>query len=400
MLSTSLLMTETKPTDTQFLTIAVRIPSWLGYGREMYQGIASYVTENNLRWQIQTEVDSDGELMPHLLDDSWHGDGAIFFRYTDEEIEVLKAKNCPVVSTSRVSEHPWVSKVHADNVQIGRLAAEHLISTGAPNLACWIDPERAYCHERLKGFMEVAKKYHRDVQVLECIASVYPADRKWSIIREEMRQQLQQLARPTALLARDDIAAAGLIKMALELGIQVPNELTVLGVGNDPVLSWITMPAMSSVAIPAKEIGWHAARVLHQRMEAGRMNEEVVNVPVHDVIKRDSTRVIHTSDELVARACHFIRLADPERPASVKDVCHELNVSATTLLKRFQAVLHCSPKQFIDRSRFEESCRVLRANHAPIKTVAYSLGFKSPEEFDRFFKRHAGLTPSAYREGC
>lgn len=391
-------MTENAHLENGYLTIAVRIPSWLGYGREMYQGIASYVTENKLKWQIQTEVDSDGELMPHLLDDSWHGDGAIFFRYTDAEIDVLEAKNCPVISTSRISSHPWVTRVHADNEQIGRLAAEHLIATGAPNLACWIDPERVYCHERLKGFMEVAKKFHREVQVLECIASIYPPDRKWSIIREEMKQQLLQLPKPTALFARDDIAAAGLIKMALELGIRVPNELTVLGVGNDPVLSWMTLPTMSSVSIPAKEIGWHAARVLHQRIMSGQKSDDFVNVPVHEVIKRDSTRIIHTSDELVAKACNFIRLADPESPASVKDVCGYLGVSATTLLKRFQATLHCSPKQFIDRSRYEEACRVLGVSTSPIKSVAYSLGFKSPEEFDRFFKRHAGITPSAYRE--
>ncbi|MFD2159785.1 substrate-binding domain-containing protein [Rubritalea tangerina] len=385
--------------DATSKQIAVRIPSWLGCGREIYQGIASYVTEHQLEWHIITEVDADDELKPQFIDKSWKGDGAIFFRYSDEEAEALRQQGCPVVCVSRLSQCSWVSRVNSDNRMIGRLAAEHLVSTGAPNLACWIDPERSYCLERLEGFREVAAKYNREVLVLETLASSYPSDRKWSIIREEMKQQLQQLPKPTALLARDDIAAAGLINMAQSLGIKVPEELSVLGVGNDPVLGAITLPTMSSIDIPAKEIGKEAARVLHHQMEnPGEV--EVVEIPIKHVVKRVSTQFFHTSDELVARACQLIKLADPEKPITVKAVCDELGVSATTLLKRFQAVMMCSPKKFIDRTRYEEACRLLETLNAPIKHVAYSLGFKSPEEFDRFFKRHAGMTPGKYRENA
>lgn len=377
--------------------IAVRIPSWIGYGREIYQGIAAYVTEHKLVWHISTEVDADDELRSHIIDESWQGDGAIFFRYTEDEARALEKKGCPVVSVSRVSESSWVSRVHADNKMIGQLAAEHLIATGSPHLACWVDPDRIYCLERLAGFKESAAKYNREVTVLESLASSYSAEKKWALIREDMRQHLQQLPKPTALFARDDIAAAGLIKMALQIGIKVPEELAVLGVGNDPVLGAITLPTVSSVDIPAKEIGREAARVLHRKM-SGDIKPEIIEVPVLKLAKRVSTQLFHTSDEVVAKACQLIKLADPQRPMTVKRVCDQLGVSATTLLKRFQKVMMCSPKNYIDSVRYEEACRLLETVNSSIKRVAYSLGFKSPEEFDRFFKRHAGVTPGKYRE--
>lgn len=376
--------------------VAVRIPSWLGYGREIYQGIASYITEHKLEWHIIAEVDADDELKPQIIDDSWRGDGAIFFRYSDEEAEALREKKCPVVSVSRQSQSSWVSRVHADNRMIGELAASHLVATGAPYLACWIDPDRVYCLERMEGFREVAAKFNRAVIVLESRASSYPPNKKWSMILEDMKNKLQQLPKSTALLARDDIAAAGLIKVARELGIKVPEELAILGIGNDPVLSAITLPSMSSIAIPAKEIGQEAARVLHAQMIKPSA-AHVIEVPIRKVVKRVSTQLFHTSDELVGKACQFIKLADPEKPVTVKIVCAELGVSPATLLNRFKSVMHCSPKAFIDQTRYEEACRLLETVSSSIKSIAYSLGFRTPEEFDRFFKRHAGTTPGKYR---
>jgi AraC family transcriptional activator of pobA len=37
---------------------------------------------------------------------------------------------------------------------------------------------------------------------------------------------------------------------------------------------------------------------------------------------------------------------------------------------------------------------------APVSKLAFELGFEDPAYFCRFFKRHTGVSPSAYRENA
>lgn len=383
--------------------IAIRIPSWLGYGREIYRGIGNYMAEKKLRWDVESEIRTDGELKPIRIDDHWLGDGAIFFRYSDAEAATFKKRNCPLISISRESQAPWVPRVHPDNHMIGQIAAEHLIGTGCSHLACWVDPNRSYSNERREGFLEVANRYRRHVTLLENPISQLPSDSKWSEIRAVMLDQIKKLPTPTAMFARDDIAATGLIRAAAALNLKVPEDLAVLGVGNDPILNSITMPTMSSVAIPAKLIGWQAARLLHERLEnkipAHEQEAEVISIPVKEVIRRETTNYLHVQDDMVTEACHLIKTSVGGKLITVQQICVNMGISSTTLLKRFKTNLDMSPKQFIDRTRYEEAVRLLNQTSWPVKEVAYEIGFRSPEEFDRFFKRHSGMSPGSFRHG-
>ncbi|MGB0775896.1 MAG: substrate-binding domain-containing protein [Akkermansiaceae bacterium] len=378
--------------------IAIRIPAWVGYGRKIYRGIGNYMIENRLRWNVETELHADGELKPFKIDQNWEGDGAILFRYSDQEAKASRSSNRPLVCVSRLSQEPWVSRVHADNHMIGRMAAEHLIGTGTPNLVCWIDPKRDYALERLAGFSEVAEKHHREVIVLENTTSLYRSRSKWSDIGAAMQKQLKSLPLPAAIFARDDISAAGLMRSAEVLSLKIPEDLAVLGVGDDPVLNSVSAPSMSSVAMPATAIGWHAARLLHHQLENGIPKEaEVIELPVKEIIRRETTNHMHVQDDLVSHAAHLIKTKVGKKTLTVQQLCNMLGVSSTTLLKRFQASMDMSPKQLIDHTRHEEAARLLNQTSWPVKEVAYEMGFRSPEEFDRFFKRHAGISPGAFR---
>ena len=383
--------------------IAIRIPQWLGYGREIYQGIGNYMAENGLLWQVDSSLEADGELRPMTIDESWRGDGAIFFRYSKEEAAAFAKKNAPLISVSRVSNCPWVPRVHSNNHMIGKLAAMHFIGTGSQNLVCWIDPARPYSIERLEGFQQCASNYNREVIPIETPASNYPVSSKWKDIDTSIQNTLKSLTTPSAIFARDDIFATAILRNAYMLDIKTPEDLIVLGVGDDPILSSVTIPTLSSISIPAKKIGWHAAKMLHQRLLENQpidtsVKGEVIELPVSEVIQRKSTDQLQISDTLIADACQMIRMTPIQQKITVKHICQSLDVSTTTLLQRFQNNVGMSPKQYIDRTRYEEAIRMLNQTNWPIKKIAYALGFRSPEEFDRFFKRHADSTPGQFRK--
>jgi len=76
---------------------------------------------------------------------------------------------------------------------------------------------------------------------------------------------------PTAVLARNDSAAIGVMRAAHKLGINVPGDLSVAGFDNIPLAAFWT-PALTTVAQPIREQGQMAARILLDKIE-GRSTE-------------------------------------------------------------------------------------------------------------------------------
>ncbi len=387
----------TSSPNTQPQRIAIRIPSWAAYGREIYRGITSYILEHRVHWELNTDLVTDDEIRPASNQGDWDVDGAIFFRYTEQEAEAFRELGRPIISISRESTAEDVIRVHANNRAIGRLAAEHLVAIGAPNLACLGDSKRLYWQDRVDGFVEAAGEMNRTVKIIDFEASSLPRADRWRAIYEAMKVGLSSLKKPVGLFVRDDIAARGVTDVARDLGINIPKDLAVIGVGDDDVLCSVASPALSTIEIPARQIGYLAARCLDEQLRGEASERMVYELGGSRVIRRDSTSLLMVEDELVSQAWELIRARAPREKLVVARICKELGISTTTLIKRFRDQLGRSPKEVIDRTRFEEAVKLIEGTQWAIKRIAYELDFRSPEEFDRFFKRQSGQTPGNFR---
>ena len=98
-------------------------------------------------------------------------------------------------------------------------------------------------------------------------------------------QLLQQDDRPTAIVCNTDVSALGVIAVARELGIRVPEELAVIGYGDMPLSRYAAIP-LSSVQISADELGREAVRTLRRAIDEGNSQPPVV-VPT-TLVARDS----------------------------------------------------------------------------------------------------------------
>lgn len=76
------------------------------------------------------------------------------------------------------------------------------------------------------------------------------------------------------------------------------------------------------------------------------------------------------------------------------EVCH---ISASTLYHLFQKEIHISPHQYRTERRVERAAVALRQTQQSISEIALQCGFCSPAYFLEVFKKHTGMTPSAYR---
>lgn len=102
------------------------------------------------------------------------------------------------------------------------------------------------------------------------------------------------------------------------------------------------------------------------------------------------------SDPAVIDAERIVRQAAGER-LTTTDLARRLGTSERTLHRRLSGATGESPKQFIDRVRFEMARAALEGGPATVKQVAAAAGFDDEASFRRSFKRFSGMTPGAYR---
>ena len=87
----------------------------------------------------------------------------------------------------------------------------------------------------------------------------------------------------------------------------------------------------------------------------------------------------------------------PDRPWSLRGLASEVNVSRSTLARRFVAVLGVAPLTYLSRWRMEVAARALRDSDATVATIARNVGYASEFAFTRAFARMRGLPPGRYR---
>ena len=80
-------------------------------------------------------------------------------------------------------------------------------------------------------------------------------------VRVAALEMLGRADRPTAVFAANDISALEIIKVAAELGLDVPQDLSIIGFDDVPEAS-AARPALSTVRQPMQRLGAEAARML------------------------------------------------------------------------------------------------------------------------------------------
>ena len=218
-----------------------------------------------------------------------------------------------------------------------------------------------------------------------------PTIKSWKSLERETRRWLQELPKPAAIFACNDIPARTLADTCLILGFKVPGDVALLGVDNDDLECSLTVPPLSSIEIPGERIGYEAAETLDQMLNGGERPESVFLPPV-GLVTRQSTDMTAVSDQAVSAALSFMREHATEG-INVESVLLHVGITRRDLERRFRKLLHSSILQELRRIRVEHAKRLLAGTGLPMPAVARHSGFSSPQRLAVVFGNSNGSHP-------
>ncbi|TYB83614.1 LacI family DNA-binding transcriptional regulator [Oceaniovalibus sp. ACAM 378] len=210
-------------------------------------------------YDLKVEYQVLRKLLEHRVD----GIALVGLDHSADTYRLLASRDVPVVALWNYSEDSPIPCMGSDNSEAGRIAAQHLVALGHRAIG-FIFPPTAE-NDRARNRRDAA------LQVVEAAGIVVPDE--WSVqslysIAHAKTACLGLLRRKyplTALICGNDIIAQGAVSAALELGLSIPQDLSIIGIG-DFAGAGDLFPALSTVRIPAYEIGRQAGRHLVQRV--------------------------------------------------------------------------------------------------------------------------------------
>jgi DNA-binding LacI/PurR family transcriptional regulator len=174
------------------------------------------------------------------------------------DLERLTGAGVPVVLVD--ARGKGVASVVSDDVAGGRLATEHLIGLGHTSIAfIGDDPANSF------GFTSSAQREHGYAAALADAGLEFrPAlvrhgahDRE--VARRLATDLLAQPDRPTAVFTSSDVQALGVLAAAADLGISVPDDLSVLGFDDIELAAYV---GLTTVHQPLFDSGFLGAQLL------------------------------------------------------------------------------------------------------------------------------------------
>lgn len=114
---------------------------------------------------------------------------------------------------------------------------------------------------------------------------------------------------------------------------------------------------------------------------ANALSLQASNTPVPSIIKAKDYIDAHIQDDV-----------------SLGEVARAVNVSANYFSELFKKATGINFADYVSRVRVEKTKHLLSDTNRQITEIAFDVGFKSLSQFNRTFRRHAGMSPRAYRE--
>ena len=182
--------------------------------------------------------------------------------------------------------------------------------------------------------------------------------------------------------------------------ISIPQQVAILGVDNDALLCSFTVPPLSSLNPNAFEVGYTAAKLLHQAMETRDPASglyKMHTVPPGEIAERASTEVYPFEPDWLSDVLVYID-QNLARPVMATEIFRIAQRSHTAVESVFRKTFGMSVQKYITSTKLKKAQTLLETTDMRVSEVAASTGFMSSQYFCRVYKTYFGTTPGGRRE--
>ncbi len=324
-------------------------------------------------------------------------DGVIGRVATRRNEAVLATLGVPAVNVSGQIATPRLPLINSDDLRVGQLALRHLHGRGYRNFAYCGNTTHLGSVLRYRGFTQEARRLGITAPVPRHILprgdqnAPYP-----ETTQAKLAAWLEALPRPVGILGFTDRVALELDEQCAHLGLRVPEDVALMGVGNDLARVEFAQVPLTSVQLNTRQIGALAAEILLKLMTGARPTSSEILVSPQKIVTRQSTDRRAVDDEVVAVALDYIR-EHAGNTVYVEEVARAAGVTRRVLELRFRAALGGPVNAEILRQHFERAEELMAEPTLTLGEIAYAAGFESPAVFATAFRRRHGVTPSEFR---
>lgn len=392
-------ISDTRPRP-QNITVFLRIAT--ASHRRRILGISRSLTPQDI-WNIQIipEESRLAELLESTTPDI-RPDGIITGElYNSRTRQLIQKSNIPLVGIGIDSELRQKRRQNAafilnDNEGIGKAAADYFKSLGNFRSYAYIPAiggSQQWSIQRGNGFTHRLRDNGIDCKVYRQCDNI---DDDW----QELGRFLTSLEKPAAVLAAWDGRAVEVMNSAKLAGIEVPEQMAVLGVDDDDIICENAVPQLSSVRTDVEGMGEKATKLLKKLLSQNKNRlpngSQSVTCPALGITERNSTRPPTPAAHLINRALSFIA-AEASNGIDVQDVAKHLKISRRLLDMRFKKYSQTTVAETIALRRLETAKHLLEKTTMPVKAAFKAAGFSDTTYPYRLFKKKTGVSPSKWR---
>lgn len=368
------------------------------YRLQAYYGVIRYAREHT-SWRLMFNIDCFSltnkfavyEDLPRL-----GADGLIFLSQDHSVLDRIVATRLPAVSITNVPAGYNFPSALSDDVEVGRLAAHHMIERGFRYFGFCGSHSGQWAQMRLEGYRQALNEVGLDCEIHSYDQQLERNYARDTELARELRHWIDQLPKPVAIMGDHDTRALHILEACQELELEVPGEVAILGVDNNVMICDSRLPSLSSVEQNSERVGYEAASLLDRMLSNKRLKAEQIVVPPKGIVTRMSSDILAVDDPALATALLYIRDHLSE-PFGIVDVVRASGISRSNLENRFRLRLKRSINQEIRIRRLKKAQQMLRDTMLSMEEIAKMAGFRRATYFSNFFAAQTGMSPGSWR---
>ena len=205
--------------------------------------------------------------------------------YADGRFQHLPAQ-FPVVFAGARPREDAINSVALDDVTAGLIATRHLLEQGHQRIATITGRMVEDCaHDRLSGYQQALQEASLTFD------AQFVAEGDWTASSgyTALHQLWQTGTPPSGIFVQNDQMAAGVLRAADELGLSVPDQLSLIGIDDIPMASYLA-PPLTTLRQDFAEIGRLAAQLLIETIQRPNIQQQHLTLPATLVTRHSTAR--------------------------------------------------------------------------------------------------------------